>query len=63
MILSATVLAIMERAIVAAAAAPTLSAGLEVGYQAFGASACAPAAREGIDAFFARRTADFAKTG
>lgn len=63
LVLSAAVLAIMDQAIVAAAAAPTLAAGLEVGYQAFAASASTPAAREGIEAFFARRTPDFSRTG
>jgi enoyl-CoA hydratase/3-hydroxyacyl-CoA dehydrogenase len=62
-VLSATVLAIMDRAIVAAAAAPTLADALEVGYRAFGESACAAAAREGIEAFLARRAPDFKRTG
>ena len=53
----------MDRAIVDAAAAPSLDAALEVGYRAFGASACAAAAREGIEAFLERRTPDFVKTG
>jgi enoyl-CoA hydratase/3-hydroxyacyl-CoA dehydrogenase len=61
--LSAEVIRILERAIVEAAATPSLSAALEIGYRAFGASACTPAAREGIDAFQQRRTADFVKTG
>lgn len=61
--LSAAVLGIMDRAIAAAAAAPTLAQALEIGYQAFGASACTAAAREGIDSFVARRSADFSKTG
>jgi enoyl-CoA hydratase / 3-hydroxyacyl-CoA dehydrogenase len=61
--LSVAVRAIMDRAIVAAAAAPSLTAALEVGYLAFGESACTAAAREGIDAFFAKRPADFGRTG
>jgi len=61
--LSAEVLRILERTIVAAAAAPTLGAALEIGYQAFGASACTAAAKEGIAAFTERRAADFSKTG
>jgi enoyl-CoA hydratase/3-hydroxyacyl-CoA dehydrogenase len=61
--LSAAVRAIMDRAIVAAAAAPSLTAALEIGYRAFGESACTAAAREGIDAFFAKRPADFGRTG
>jgi enoyl-CoA hydratase / 3-hydroxyacyl-CoA dehydrogenase len=61
--LSAEVMHILERAIVEAAAAPTFDAALEIGYRAFGASACTAAAREGIDAFLERRPADFSKTG
>jgi enoyl-CoA hydratase/3-hydroxyacyl-CoA dehydrogenase len=61
--LSTEVTRILERAIVDAAAAPTFNAALEIGYRAFGASACTAAAREGIDAFLARRPADFSKTG
>lgn len=61
--LSAEVLRILERAVVDAAAAPTFAAALEIGYRAFGRSACTAAAREGIDAFLSRRAADFSKTG
>ena len=61
--LSVEVTRILERAIVDAAAAPTFNAALEIGYRAFGLSACTAAAREGIDAFLQRRTADFTKTG
>ena len=61
--LSRDIIAIMDRAIVEAAAAPSLEAALEVGYRAFGASACTPAAREGIESFLERRAPDFAKTG
>jgi enoyl-CoA hydratase / 3-hydroxyacyl-CoA dehydrogenase len=61
--LSAEAIGILERGIVAAAAAPSLDAALEVGYRAFGTSACTAAAREGIDAFLSRRPADFSKTG
>jgi enoyl-CoA hydratase/3-hydroxyacyl-CoA dehydrogenase len=53
----------MQDAIREAAAAPTLAAGLEAGYRAFGASACTAAAREGIAAFHERRSPDFARTG
>ncbi|MFZ5509696.1 MAG: 3-hydroxyacyl-CoA dehydrogenase NAD-binding domain-containing protein [Pseudomonadota bacterium] len=63
MVLSRTVLDLMEQAIREAAAAPGLTAALEVGYRAFGASACTAAAREGIAAFHARRAPDFGKTG
>jgi enoyl-CoA hydratase/3-hydroxyacyl-CoA dehydrogenase len=61
--LSVEVTRILERAIVEAAAAPSFDAALEIGYRAFGASACTAAAREGIDAFLSRRPADFTKTG
>jgi enoyl-CoA hydratase/3-hydroxyacyl-CoA dehydrogenase len=61
--LSTEVTRILERAIVDAAAAKTFNAALEIGYHAFGASACTAAAREGIDAFLQRRAADFTKTG
>ncbi len=61
--LSTEVTRILEQAIVEAAAAPSFGAALEIGYRAFGASACTAAAREGIDAFLTRRAADFSKTG
>jgi enoyl-CoA hydratase / 3-hydroxyacyl-CoA dehydrogenase len=61
--LSVEVTRILERAIVEAAAAPSFNAALEIGYRAFGASACTAAAREGIDSFLERRPADFTKTG
>ena len=63
MALSGTAIRLMEDAIRAAAAASTLAEALEVGYRAFGASACTAAAREGISAFGERRRADFTKTG
>jgi enoyl-CoA hydratase/3-hydroxyacyl-CoA dehydrogenase len=61
--LSVEVTRILQRAIVDAAAAQSFNAALEIGYRAFGLSACTAAAREGIDAFLSRRTADFTKTG
>ena len=61
--LSAEVIRIMEAAIRDAAAAPSFAAALEVGYRAFGASACTAAAREGIGAFLQGRAPDFGKTG
>ncbi len=61
--LSREVLGIMENAIQQAAAATSLSDALEIGYVAFGASACTTAAREGIDAFLERRQPDFRQTG
>ncbi len=60
---SREVTGIVEDAVRAAAAAPTLGAALEVGYRAFGRSACTAAAREGITAFGERRTPDFSRTG
>jgi enoyl-CoA hydratase/3-hydroxyacyl-CoA dehydrogenase len=63
MALSATVIGLMEDAIREAARTPTLAAALEVGYRAFGRSACTAAAREGISAFGERRRPDFARTG
>jgi enoyl-CoA hydratase/3-hydroxyacyl-CoA dehydrogenase len=61
--LSADVIRIMEEAIGDAARASSLAAALEVGYRAFGVSACTAAAREGIGAFQQHRTPDFEKTG
>ena len=48
---SAEASAIIEEAVRAAAQAPTLAEALEIGYRAFGRSACTSAAREGISAF------------
>jgi len=48
------VIAIIEGGIRQAAAAPTLGQALEVGYEAFGATACTEAARERITAFVSR---------
>ncbi|MFQ5555955.1 MAG: 3-hydroxyacyl-CoA dehydrogenase/enoyl-CoA hydratase family protein, partial [Acidimicrobiales bacterium] len=48
------VVGIIDRAIRAAAAAPTLGDALEIGYRAFGASACTAAASENITAFVTR---------
>lgn len=61
-LLSREVLAILERAVVDAAAADTLAEALAIGYRAFGASACTDAAREGIAAFLEGRKPDFART-
>jgi enoyl-CoA hydratase/3-hydroxyacyl-CoA dehydrogenase len=61
--LSVEVTRILERAIIEAAAARSFDAALDIGYRAFGVSACTAAAREGIDAFLSRRAADFTKTG
>ncbi|MBI5922501.1 MAG: 3-hydroxyacyl-CoA dehydrogenase/enoyl-CoA hydratase family protein [Betaproteobacteria bacterium] len=60
--LSAEVIGIMEKAIRAAAAAPSFAAALEIGYSAFGDSACTAGAREGISAFQEKRKPDFSKT-
>ncbi|WP_332670917.1 3-hydroxyacyl-CoA dehydrogenase/enoyl-CoA hydratase family protein [Aromatoleum sp.] len=61
-VLSAEVIALMESAIREAAAAPTLAAALDVGYRAFGESACTAAACEGITAFQEKRVPDFTRT-
>ncbi len=61
--LSPEVAAIMRGAVTAAAAAPSLAEALEIGYRAFGDSACTAAAREGINAFEQRRAPDFERTG
>ncbi len=63
MALSPTTLALLEGAVQKAAQAPTLAAALEIGYLAFGDSACTAAAREGIAAFGERRAPDFAAVG
>ena len=61
--LSREVVGIIERTVMRAAAVPTLAAALEIGYQAFGQSACTAAAREGVTAFGERRKPDFSRTG
>jgi enoyl-CoA hydratase/3-hydroxyacyl-CoA dehydrogenase len=61
--LSAEVLHILDNAILEAAKAKSFADALEIGYRAFGASACTAAAREGIEAFLQRRAPDFNKTG
>lgn len=61
--LSKEVSGIIARAVKAAAAAPSLAAALEVGYDAFGDSALTAAAKEGISAFLERRRPDFETTG
>lgn len=60
---SREVAGIIDEAVHSAAKAPTLAAALEIGYQAFGRSACTAAAREGITAFGERRKPDFARSG
>ncbi len=61
--LSAEVIGLIETAIRDAAAAPSLDEALEVGYHAFGRTACTAAAHEGIGAFMDKRGPDFARTG
>lgn len=60
--LSKEIMGILESAVGNAAAAANLDAALEIGYRAFGASACTAAAREGITAFQEGRKPDFSKT-
>jgi enoyl-CoA hydratase/3-hydroxyacyl-CoA dehydrogenase len=60
--LSKEILGILENAVRDAAAAGTLGEALEIGYRAFGASACTAAAREGIGAFQEGRKPDFSRT-
>jgi enoyl-CoA hydratase/3-hydroxyacyl-CoA dehydrogenase len=60
--LSREVMGILEQAVRAAATAVTLEEALEIGYRAFGASACTAAAREGISAFQEGRKPDFSRT-
>ncbi|MCP4332662.1 MAG: 3-hydroxyacyl-CoA dehydrogenase/enoyl-CoA hydratase family protein [Gammaproteobacteria bacterium] len=62
-LLSSKVISIIENAVTEAALSPSLEAALEVGYLAFGKSACTEAAREGIESFQQRRQPDFSKTG
>ena len=57
--LSARTSAIIRQAIIDAAAAPSLDEALEIGYAAFGESACTAAASEGISAFTEKRKPDF----
>ncbi|MBT3701264.1 MAG: 3-hydroxyacyl-CoA dehydrogenase/enoyl-CoA hydratase family protein [Alphaproteobacteria bacterium] len=62
-VLSQQIVGIISKAVVDAAAAPSLNEALETGYAAFGDSACTAAAKEGISAFGERRKPDFATTG
>ena len=57
--LDARTSAIIRQAIIDAAAAPSLDEALEIGYAAFGESACTAAASEGISAFTEKRKPDF----
>ena len=61
-VLSRECIDLMERAILEAAAAQSFAEALEVGYKAFGLSACIESAREGITSFKEKRTPDFSKT-
>ncbi len=60
---SREVAAIIEDAVRTAAIQQSVTAALEVGYAAFGLSACTAAAREGITAFGEGRKPDFSQTG
>lgn len=62
-LLSGKIIAIIEQAVAQAAASSSLEDALDVGYAAFGDSACTAAAHEGISAFQERRKANFEKTG
>ncbi|MCW9046297.1 MAG: enoyl-CoA hydratase/isomerase family protein, partial [Alphaproteobacteria bacterium] len=62
-VLSQDIIKIITKAVNAAAAAGSLNEALEIGYAAFGDSACTDAAKEGISSFMERRKPDFAKTG
>jgi len=62
-ILSREVVGIIGRAVKEAAAATSLEEALDIGYRAFGASACTAAAQEGIEAFLKRQRPDFKRTG
>jgi enoyl-CoA hydratase/3-hydroxyacyl-CoA dehydrogenase len=61
--LSREVIGIIDQAVAAAAKADSFDAALEIGYAAFGATACTEAAREGVTAFLEKRRPDFARTG
>ncbi len=61
--LSREVVGLITQAIRDGARAATLAEALEIGYTAFGNSACTAAAREGIAAFQHKRKPDFAHTG
>ncbi len=60
---SAQTRTLIESTVHKAAEAASLEQALEVGYRAFGTSACSAAAREGISAFLERRKPDFSTTG
>lgn len=62
-VLSREVGTIMRECIAGAAAADTFAEALELGYRAFGATACTAGAKEGIGAFLEGRTPDFSGTG
>jgi enoyl-CoA hydratase/3-hydroxyacyl-CoA dehydrogenase len=61
--LSREVVDLIAAAIVAGAACATFAEALEVGYQAFAATACTAAAAEGVGAFQQGRKPDFSRTG
>lgn len=62
-LLSAEVISLIDAGVRHAASTPGLGDALEVGYQCFGATACTPAAREGIEAFLAGEKPDFTRSG
>jgi enoyl-CoA hydratase/3-hydroxyacyl-CoA dehydrogenase len=62
-VLSRQAVQLIGAAIKEAAAAKSFAIALEVGYLAFGTTACTSAAREGVTAFLERRKADFETSG
>lgn len=57
--LSAQVCSLILEAVRAGVKEPDLEAALEIGYQAFGKTAAAPAAKEGVSAFLEKRKPDY----
>ena len=62
-VLSESVLSILRTCVVEAAKANSYADALEIGYRAFGETACTEAAKEGVIGFLEGRKPDFEKTG